>query len=257
MPEIKRHEPGSFCWTELATTDPAAAKTFYTSLFDWIAEDTPAGPDMIYTMLRLRGLEVGALYKQDKQEADQGVPSHWNLYVATESADQTAARAKELGGKVLMEAFDVMEHGRMAVLQDPTGAVMSVWQPKEHVGARLVNEPGAFCWAELYTKDTKKAGEFYAKLFGWTLKESPGYTEFHRGTQAVGGMMAIQADWGPMPPNWMPYFQVTDTAWTAERVRKLGGQVHKGPENIPEVGPFAILGDPTGAGFAIIRLDRR
>src|SRR6185436_8766513 len=153
MAEVTRHEPGNHCWSELATSDPAAAKKFYGGLFGWDAEDTPAGPDMVYTTLRLRGREVGALYKQNQAEADQHVPPHWNVYIAVESADATAARAKELGGKVLMEPFDVMEHGRMAGVQDPTGGTICAWQARNHVGARLVREPGAACWCELYTTD--------------------------------------------------------------------------------------------------------
>src|SRR5687768_9227124 len=210
MPEVTRHEPGSFCWAELATSDPGGATTIYSGLFGWEPEDTPAGPDMVYTMLRLRGREVGALYKLDKAEAAQGVPPHWNIYIAVESADATAARAKELGGKLIMEPFDVMEHGRMAIIQDPTGAVLCAWQANKHPGATLVGEPGSTCWCELYTGDTKKAGSFYSQLFGWTPKETPGYTEFHQGKTAVGGMMAIAPEWGPMPPHWIPYFRVTD-----------------------------------------------
>jgi predicted enzyme related to lactoylglutathione lyase len=256
MTEVTRHEPGSFAWVELATSDPAAAKAFYTALFGWEAADTPAGPDMIYTMLRLRGLDVGALYPQDKAEAEHGVPPHWNVYVAVESADRAAARAKELGGKLLMEPFDVMEHGRMAIVQDPTGGVICCWEARKHLGARLVNEPGALCWGELYTTDTKKAGAFYSQLFGWTLKESPRYTEFHRGGAGVGGMMAIEASWGPVPPHWMPYFQVGELDATADKGRALGGKIHMPPQDIPEVGRFAILNDPQGAVFALIRVDR-
>jgi hypothetical protein len=142
-PELMQHPQGNFCWVELGTTDAAAAKKFYTSLFGWQAEDTPAGPDMVYTMLRLGGREVGALYPQDKAEAQHGVPPHWNVYVAVESADATAARAKELGGTVLMDPFEVMEHGRMTIVQDPTGGTICVWQARNHVGARVVREPGA------------------------------------------------------------------------------------------------------------------
>ena len=254
MPEITRHEPGSHCWSELATSDPAAAKKFYTSLFGWEAEDTPAGPDMIYTMLRLSGREVGALYQQDKAEADHGVPPHWNVYVAVESADATAARAKELGGSVLMEPFEVMEHGRMTIVQDPTGATICAWQARKHIGARVENEIGAPCWVELYTKDTKKAGDFYSKLFGWTPKESPGYTEFHVGARAVGGMMAIEAEWGPMPPHWMVYVQVADPDATAQKARSLRREGAQGADGHPRDWP---LRDPCRRAGRSARCDPR
>jgi predicted enzyme related to lactoylglutathione lyase len=256
MAEVTRHEPGRQCWSELATSDPAAAKKFYAGLFGWEAEDSPAGPDMVYTTLRLRGREVGALFKQPQEEADHHVPPHWNVYIAVESADAAAARAKELGGKVLMEPFDVMEHGRMAVVQDPTGGTICAWQARNHVGARLVREPGAACWCELYTTDTKQAGAFYSRLFGWTPKESPGYTEFHRGEVAVGGMMAIEKDWGPVPPHWIVYFQVADLDASAAKARSLGAKFRVEPRDIPEVGRFTIMTDPQNAELALIRLDR-
>lgn len=256
MPDVERHEPGSHCWSELATSDPAAAKKFYGELFGWDAEDTPAGP-MVYTLLKLRGRDVGALYQQDNIEAERGVPPHWNVYVAVDSADDAAKRAKELGGSVLMDPFDVMEHGRMAILQDPTGGTICAWQARKHVGARIVGEANAACWIELYTSDTKKAGSFYAQLFGWKPKESPGYTEFHAGEKAVGGMMAIDPSWGPVPPHWIVYFQVADTDAIAAKVRSLGGTLRMEPRDVPEVGRFAIPLDPQGAEFAVIRLDRR
>jgi predicted enzyme related to lactoylglutathione lyase len=256
MAHVDAHEPGTHCWSELATSDTAAAKKFYAALFAWEPEDTPAGPDMVYTMLRLRGREVGALYPQDKNEAAQGVPPHWNVYVAVASADTTAAKAKELGGTVLMEPFDVMEHGRMTIVQDPTGATICAWQARNHVGARVVREPGATCWVELYTRDTAKAGSFYRQLFGWTPKESPGYTEFHAGDQPVGGMMAIEKEWGDVPPHWIVYVQVADVDGTAARARELGARLHVEPRDIPEVGRFAMFHDAQGAALAVIRLDR-
>ena len=199
---------------------------------------------------------MGALYQQDKAEAAHGVPPHWNVYIAVESADATASRAKDLGGKVVMGPFDVMEHGRMAILQDPTGGTICAWQARKHLGARVGGEPGSPSWVELYTTDTQKAGAFYSQLFGWSPKESPGYTEFYIGKRGVGGMMAIDPSWGPVPSHWIPYFQVADADATAAKIRSLGGQLRMGPKDIPEVGRFAISLDPQGAEFALIRLDR-
>jgi hypothetical protein len=254
MPDVDGYDPGRHCWSELATSDPAAAKKFYAGLFGWQAEDTPAGPDMVYTMLRLSGRDVGALFKQDKVEAEHGVPPHWNVYIAVESADAVAARARELGGKVLMEPFDVMEHGRMAIVQDPTGATICLWQARKHLGSRVVGEPGSACWVELYTTDPKMAGSFYSQLFGWKLKESPGYTEFHLVDAGVGGMMAIEPSWGPVPAHWIVYFQVSDVDAVAAKARAQGAQLRVEPRDIPEVGRFAISVDPQGAEFALIRL---
>jgi len=166
MAERMKHEPGTFSWVELATRDGAAAKRFYTSLFGWGVDEMPVGDGTTYTMLTKNGKRVGALYQMSAQQ--QGVPPHWNSYVTVASADDSAAQAKKLGGNVMLEPFDVLDAGRMAVLSDPTGAVFSLWQPKRHIGADLVNEPGAFCWNELYTTDPNKAADFYVGLFGWT-----------------------------------------------------------------------------------------
>jgi len=156
MVDKTKHEPGTFCWVELATSDGAAAKTFYTSLFGWTADDAPGGGG-VYTTLRKNGKDAAALYELGPQQ--KGVPPHWNSYVCVENADAAAAHAKELGGTVMMEPFDVMEHGRMAVVADPAGATFSVWQPRHNIGAQVVNEPGAFCWNELYTTDPRRAGK--------------------------------------------------------------------------------------------------
>lgn len=254
MSEVTRHEPGSFCWPELATTDPAGAKKFYSGMFGWTAHDQPAGPDMIYTMLRLNGRDAGALYELEKAQRERGVPPHWNTYVSVESADDAAKKAKELGATVIMNPFDVMEAGRMAVLQDPTGAVFCVWEAKKNIGAEVVNETGALCWCELDTNDTDSAGRFYTKLFGWTTKESPEYTEFNRGGTPIGGMMRIPKEWGDVPPNWLPYFAVSDCDATAAKAMELGGSVTVPPTDIPNVGRFAVLQDPQGAVFAVYLL---
>jgi hypothetical protein len=254
MTEVTRHEPGSFCWPELATTDPAGAKKFYAGLFGWTANDQPAGPDMVYSILQLGGRDAGALYELEKAQQERGVPPHWNTYVSVESADDAAKKARELGAKVIAGPFDVMEAGRMAILQDPTGAVFCVWQAKNNIGARVINEPGALCWSELDTNDTDSAERFYTKLFGWTTKVSPEYTEFDRGSTPIGGMMRIPKEWGDVPPNWLPYFAVSDCDATAAKAKELGGSVTVPPTDIPNVGPFAVLQDPQGAVFAVYRL---
>jgi predicted enzyme related to lactoylglutathione lyase len=257
MSEFTKHEPGSFSWVELATTDAGAAKAFYSSLFGWSFVDTPAGPDMIYTRLQLRAKDVAALYPQQKEQRERGVPPNWMSYVTVESADGVAARVKELGGNVLMEPFDVMELGRMAIVQDPTAAILSLWQPRQHVGVQIRDEPNSLCWNELYTRDTAVAARFYTHLFGWKSKTDPGgYTEWHRGPAAVGGMIAIAPEWGGMPPHWLPYFSVSDCDATVTRSSGTGGRTLMPAREIPQVGRFAILQDPQGASFAVIKLER-
>lgn len=256
MTEMKSYTPGTFCWLDLGTNDAEAAKKFYTGLFGWTMVDMPAGPDMIYTMCQIEGKDVAALYQQGPQE--QGIPPHWNSYVSVASADEIAVKAKALGGTVLMEPFDVMEEGRMTMLQDPTGGVVGAWQPKRYIGAKLVNQPGALTWNELLTKDTVKAGQFYSGLFGWNAQtqemEGGPYTVFMHGDQMNAGMMQIRPEWGDMPSNWAIYFAVADCDASVEKARQLGGQVAVPPTDIPQVGRFAVLQDPQGAVFSILKL---
>ena len=147
MQETPKYAPGTFCWVELGTTNGEAAKKFYTELFGWDFNDNPIGPDMVYTMLTLGGKDVGALYKMSPEMTSQGIPPHWLSYVSVASVDETANKAKSLGGTLMKEAFDVFDVGRMAVVQDPTGAVFALWQPGKHAGAGVVNVPNSFCWA--------------------------------------------------------------------------------------------------------------
>jgi len=257
MPEFSSHAPGTFCWPELATTDQKGGVAFYRALFGWDVIEQPIGPTDVYSMFTLRGLEVAAASTLQADERQLGVPSHWNSYVSVVSADESAKRAQELGGKVLAPAFDVMDAGRMAVLQDPTGAVISVWEPKRHIGAKILREPGALGWTELLTNDTAAAEKFYTQLFGWKAKVSPEYTEFSVGSSPDAGMMKLDPKWGDVPPHWMPYFQVNDCDATAAKATADGGQIHVPPSDIPNVGRFAMLADPQGATVAVIAITQR
>jgi predicted enzyme related to lactoylglutathione lyase len=244
---------------ELNTSDTGAAKKFYNGLFDWQAEDMPAGPDMVYTMLRLQGLEVGAMCNLQPDQKAHGVPPHWMTYIAVENADDAAKKAASLGATVLAGPFDVMDVGRMAVLQDPQGATFCVWQAKAHIGARLVGEIGTFGWDELWTTDRKGAVDFYKGMFGWGAKEgSMGemgiYTEWQNEGQSIGGMMQIAPEMGQVPPNWLPYVMVADCDAIANKAAATGGKQFVPPTDIPNVGRFAVLSDPQGAMFAIIKL---
>lgn len=256
--EINNAKPGDFCWFELATSDQAAAKKFYGGLFGWTANDFPMGPDAFYTMFQLRGRNVGAAYALDADQAKQGVPPHWGTYVAVANVEETIAKAKTLGGTVIVGPLDVADHGRMAVLRDPTGAVISVWQAKQHQGVGLWGEVGAFCWSELLTRDTPAATKFYTALFGWktkvTDKTAFPYTHWQNGGADIGGMMAIMEQWGPMPPCWGNYVQVNNCDEAAAKATSLGGKVCMPPTDIPETGRFAMLQDPQGAMFSVIAL---
>ncbi len=262
MAEYTSHVPGTFSWAELATIDQKAGVAFYRALLGWDVKDQPIGPTEVYSLFTLRGQEVGAAYTMQPDERQLGIPPHWNLYVTVASVDEAAKRAEGLGAKVLVPPFDVMDAGRMAVVQDPTGAVFQLWQAARSIGAKILNEPGALCWSELTTRDTKAAESFYTALFGWKAKHSaPGapmaYTEFSVQDQPSIGMMAMPAQMpASVPSYWMPYFQVADCDATAARAGELGAKVMVGPQDIPSTGRFAIVAGSAGCGLRGIQVRR-
>jgi predicted enzyme related to lactoylglutathione lyase len=241
MGERTSYPPGTFSWAELATSDADGAKAFYAQVFGWEYEDNPIGDGQVYTMASRDGGQVAALYAT----ADQ--PPHWNCYVTVASADESAAKAKELGASLLADPFDVMDVGRMAVFTDPQGATLAIWEPRASIGATLVNTTGAMTWNDLLTRDPAASAEFYGALFGWTTEEVPdagGYRVIGNGDRANGGMM-------PAPdgvPAWVPYFGHDDVDRLAEEVAGLGGTLLNGPMRIWE-GSIAVFRDPQGAVF--------
>lgn len=260
MGTIDRHAPGSFGWVELVTTDQGAAKRFYASLFGWEVEDAPVGPDEFYSMFTLEGRYTGAAYSMRKEERAQGVPAHWGIYVAVESADAAAARAAELSGKVVAPPFDVLDSGRMAVLQDPTGVIFSVWQPKKHAGIGIAGVDGTLCWADLSTPDPARASLFYAGLFGWRIapgeNDSSGYLHIVNREDFIGGVPPA-AQRGPnAPPHWLIYFLTSDCDAGAAKAQGLGATLRLAPTTVENVGRMSVVADPQGATFAIFQPTR-
>jgi uncharacterized protein len=261
MPEMKTYKRGMFNWVDLATTDLTAARRFYGELFGWSFVEVPMGGGGVYLMAQVRGKDVAGLGQQGPEERSQGIPPHWNSYSWVEDLEATAKQVEPLGGKLVAPPFDVLDAGRMCVVQDPSGAMLCLWEERKHKGAGLLGEPGALCWVELNTRDLAAARAFYTKLLGWGTKVgSMGpseYVEFDVGGQAVGGMMELDPQAGNVPPHWMPYLTVEDCDRSTERARGLGANVLVPPQDIPHVGRFSILQDPQGATLAIIRLDLR
>jgi predicted enzyme related to lactoylglutathione lyase len=262
MTEMTNYAPGMFSWVDLATTDSEGAKAFYMQLFGWTATDMPTDTGNVYTMFEKEGKDVCALWAMGPDLIEQGVPPHWQSYVTVTSVDQTMLAAKGLGGKVIMEPFDVMEAGRMGLIQDPTGAVIALWEPNQHSGAKLVNAPGSWCWNELQTTDPVTAEAFYAALLGWgTRTEDHGaggqpYTAFLLGGRAFAGMLEIRPEWGEVPPNWAVYFAVEDCDQAVSTIHTLGGQIIVDPMEVAGVGRFAFARDPQGGVFAVVALAR-
>jgi uncharacterized protein len=252
MGERTSYTPGTFCWTDLATTDQPAANEFYGGLFGWEAQDMPVGDGAFYSMMRLDGKDVAAIAPQPQQQRDAGVPPTWNSYVSVEDADASVARAAELGGTAHAPAFDVLEAGRMAVLQDPQGAFFMVWQPRNHFGAALVNAPGALSWNELASPDLDASTRFYGGLFGWSVEEVPGmeqrYLSIKNGGATNGGIRELSPP--DAPPHWLVYFGAEEIDAALARVVELGGTKLAGPIDIG-IAKFGVVQDPQGATFAL------
>lgn len=254
MPNIDSHLPGDFTWFELATSDHAAASSFYTQLMGWTAHDYPMGESFVYTRFTLHDREAAACYKQMPDEVKMGIPPHWNVYVEVASADATAARCTELGGAVLAPPMDVMDFGRMAVLKDPTGAVICIWQSKTHVGTLINRTPGTVCWADLNTPDTAKATAFYSQLFDWKILGGDNeYLHIVANENGIGGIPPASHHNPAVPPHWMLYFESADVDASVAKAVELGGKVYFGPIDLENVGRMAVMADPQGAVFALFK----
>ena len=256
MPTHTKAPIGSFCWVELQTTDLAAGRKFYGSLFGWETSDMP-GPQP-YAMAMHGANQVAGLTVLGEGAKKMGAPPSWLSYVAVEDAAGSAKKLISLGGKVLVGPME-MGPGAMVVAQDPTGAVFALWQSLKSMGTFEFGEPGSLGWNELTTTDVGRAAAFYSGLFGWTAKqnEMPGmvYTTFMLGQSDVmaGGMMAQPKEMAGAPSMWSVYFSVGDADKTVNAARSLGGKVLVPPTHIPTIGRFAVLTDPQGAAFSVIK----
>lgn len=251
------HEPGTPAWADLGTTDAEAAVAFYAGLFGWEAENTPAGQAGTYVICRRDGKDVVALYEQDEGMRSRGVPPLWLVYFSVDDVTAAAQQVQEAGGTVHAQPFDVAEAGRMALVQDPTGAMFGLWQPGNRAGAEILHQPGAMDWFELATNDPEKAGQFYEQVFGWSVNseeyDGTPYTTCLRGEEPVAGILPADALPEDVAPNWSVYFAVEDCAAAVEMAQNSGGQLLFGPHEMPRVGQFAGLRDPQGAAFAVIQ----
>ena len=253
--EVTSYAPGTPSWVDLGTSDAVAGAAFYSALFGWEINEGPpeAGG---YRMCMLNGHPVAGMGPQ--MNAD--MPPYWTTYVSVVDADAATTAVTDAGGQVLLPPMDVLDVGRMAIFMDPTGAAISAWQPRAHIGAGLVNEPGTLCWNELATRDTDAAEAFYAAVFGWGANKSDMgafmYTEYTVDGRGIAGMMPMGEEFPPeVPPHWLVYFAVADCDASAALVTELGGQIHVPPSDIPMVGRFALCQDPQGAMFSLMALD--
>jgi uncharacterized protein len=272
MPERDGYIPGVPCWIDTSQPDPDAAVEFYSGLFGWEFRDAmpPDSPGK-YFIARLRGGDVAAVGSIPEQAPPMAM---WNTYVWVESADETASRIRDAGGNVVMDPFDVMDAGRMAVFTDPEGAAFCVWQAKENHGAQIVNEHGSLVFNGLNTRDAEGAKSFYGSVFGWKtlaldggeMWTLPGYGDFLEQDNpelrkqiaqagAPEGFEDVVASLNPIadrqpdtPPHWNVTFAVDDADAIANRAMELGGQVVAPPVDAPWV-RTTVIADPQGASF--------
>jgi uncharacterized protein len=277
MPDRERYVPGVPCWVDTSQPDPATAAAFYRDLFGWEIEDVmPPDAPGAYFMARLRGRAVAAV-GSIPPEAPQ--TATWNTYVWVDSADETAAKVRDAGGRVLMEPFDVMDAGRMVVFADPERALLFAWQAGRHRGAEVVNEPGSLNFNGLSTRDVERAKRFYGAVFGWetlsldggmqawTLpgygdrleQDDPGLRERIVGLGAPAGFADVVATIDPIPdnepdtpPHWSVTFAVDDADAVAARAAEFGGTVLVPPFDAPWV-RLTVVRDPQGATFIASR----
>jgi predicted enzyme related to lactoylglutathione lyase len=240
------YPPGVPCWVDNLVGDVPAALRFYGELLGW-EFDGPGPGD--YYVAKLRGSDVAGV-----GQAPPGVSPGWNTYVSVASAEATARAAE----RVVVEPFDVLPAGRLAALQDPTGAFIGLWEPAERLGCQLVNEASAYAMSALHTPDPEAAARYYRDTFGWETDEfAPGVSLF-RLPGYVGGepsqpvprdVIAVMAkDEGP--GRWSVDFWVSDADALAARVPELGGRVVVAPfYSIPS--RQAVFADPLGAVFSV------
>lgn len=254
MKIVNQYPDGLFSWVDLNTTDLEGAHAFYSGLFGWEVDNQPLPGGMSYTNFRIDGYSVAGAGELMPELKAAGAPSVWTSYVNHSDIDAIAARATEAGGNVFLPPMDVMDQGRMALIQDPTGAPFGLWQPAIHIGAQVVNQPNSFVWNELQTKDPETARAFYKQVFGWNEQLDPsGYIMWAGGERVQCGCMAIGDDWGDMPSHWLVYFLVDDVDAAAARIAELGGTVLHGPSEAGGMGKMLVAQDPQGAMFALIR----
>jgi len=258
MSRIESYPAGVFCWADLMTADLAAAKEFYREMFGWSSIDlaTPNGP---YIHFQLGGDEVAGMFP-----GIPGMPNCWNVYFSVASVDEMAAKAVAGGGKLMRPPFDALDAGRVAVVQDPQGAVFCLWQAKKHPGATYSGAIGRLVWPELATNDAGAAARFYKGLFGWGTKpetgvESAEYTEWLPAPplvgHSIGGMVPMKGpQWAGVPPHWNCYVTVGNCDESVAKATQLGGKLYVPPMDIPNVGRFAVIADPQGAVLCPIQM---
>ncbi|GAA0947927.1 VOC family protein [Actinocorallia libanotica] len=248
MSERRSYPPGVPCWVDLSTPDTQGAAGFYGALFGWRAGFEAEPEAHGYGLFHLRGKKVagiGPVFHED-------LPAGWHSYVAVADLAETLQKASAAGGHVALPQTQITHAGRMAGLRDRENAFLPLWQAEQHHGCELVNEPGAFTWSELTTRDPAAAQDFYAAVFGWAPGGDAYYTRWLVDDKAVGGMLPMPIDVpAEVPPHWVVYFAVDDVEQAVAKVKELGGG-QMSPFIDSPAGRLAVVNDPWHAEFAVI-----
>ncbi|MCZ7606788.1 MAG: VOC family protein [Planctomycetota bacterium] len=248
--------PGSFMWWECWTRDLKKAKEFYAKVVGWSYEEVDMGPGGIYTLLKVGDKKVGGMAQMDGPEWGE-LPSHWAYYIDVEDVDSAHQRVRELGGKALHDIIDAPGIGRFFPAQDPAGAHLYLMQPEKRAAEPPCADAGSFLWVELMSRDFAKAEKFYSELLGWNGVKMPmpggEYTLFQvRGANAGGGMPMPAEVPAEAPSCWVGYIHVPNVDKAAETAQQLGAQLLVPVMDIPNVGRFTQIMDPTGAVVALM-----
>lgn len=251
MPRVSSHPTGQPIWFDLQTSNAAAARDFYAAVLGWTYEEQ--APEYGGYAVAFKDGAVASGIGQ--QEPGATYPSAWTVYFGVANADAACAKITAAGGSLMFPPMVIGDQGRMAMCTDPTGAAFGVWEPIKHTGAEAVNEPGAMVWCEVNTRDSARASQFYAEVFGLTIEtmemQGTPYHMLKNNGEPVAGVLQMTPEWGDMPPHWMAYFGVTNAEEAKAAVEKNGGQVHHGPFDTP-YGRMIVAADPQGAAVSFI-----
>jgi predicted enzyme related to lactoylglutathione lyase len=240
---------GTPCWVDLAAPDLTVATEFYGAVIGWSFVDS--GEEFGHYTIAQTGGRAAAAIGPVMQE---GQPSVWTVYLATDDADATAKLITEHGGTLLFDPMDIPGNGRMAIALDPSGGAFGIWQSQGMIGAGIVNEPGSLTWTDARLTDVEAGKRFYADVFGYTYEPVPGapesYATFQVGGETAGGIGGMEEGPDGMPAHWLSYFSVADVDTAVEAATARGGRVLMPAEDTP-FGRMGVLSDPFGATFAL------
>jgi len=255
---VRDHYPhGQFCWVDVTAREMSSAREFYERLFGWQTVERAAGEGSPYAHFELEGKSVAGLGEMPQALVEAKRPAAWTSYLRVEDIHAVTARATELGATITAPVAQVGDAGSMALLRDPTGAQVGLWQADRHFGAVLHQDYHCFCWNELLTRDIERAADFFGQLLGWEFGEYPShlgkYLVVRSGGEECSGLLQMDQRWGEMPPCWLVYFAVQGVDLMVDRVRQLGGYVFVRPFDIQE-GRMAIVSDGQGATFNLVQM---